>query len=64
MSEPRKMMMWATWTGASYGHFGETAPVAVGKSVQAGGAGWTWERMQSVGWRVVPVTILPGHGES
>ncbi len=64
MSEPRKMKMWATWFRADYGQFGHSANHAIELTVQAAGEGWTWPRLQSVGWIVAPVTIQPGHGES
>lgn len=53
---------WATCTRSDYGEIRNSQGDAVDRTVKAAGEGWTWERLQSVGWRLVPVTVVPGHG--
>ncbi len=53
---------WATYTRADYGEISNSLGNAVDRTVKAAGDGWTWGRMQSVGWRAGPVTVVPGHG--
>jgi len=58
----RVQQRWATCLRGDYGEISNSQGDAVDRTVQAAGEGWTWERMQSVGWRLVPVTVVPGHG--
>ncbi len=53
---------WATHTRSDYGEISNSLGNAVDRTVKAAGDGWTWERMQAIGWCAGPVTVVPGHG--